>query len=70
LLPIFNNKQKEYNKIPTQLQNTVLQLKESFEGNRNSFNFKLNQRGTDFYQKVSQELLNIPFEKTTSYQEL
>jgi methylated-DNA-[protein]-cysteine S-methyltransferase len=67
---IFNNKQKEYNKTPTQLQNTVLQLKESFEANRNSFNFKLNQKGTDFYQKVSQELLNFPFEKTTSYQEL
>lgn len=39
-----------------------------FEGNRNDF--KLNPKGTAFQQKVWQELLNIPYGKTMSYQEL
>ncbi len=40
---------------------------EYFEGKRQDFNFKLNPKGTDFQQKVWQELLNIPFGKTISY---
>lgn len=45
----------------------MLQLQEYFEGKRQDFNFKLNPKGTDFQQKVWQELLNIPFGKTISY---
>ena len=56
--------------IPPQLQECVSQLHEYFNGKRNHFNFKLNPQGTDFQQRVWQELLNIPFGKTMSYLEL
>ena len=56
--------------IPNQLQEAVLQLKEYFEGKRIDFTFKLNPKGTDFQQKVWQELRNIPFGKTISYLDL
>ncbi len=56
--------------IPAQLQECVSQLREYFEGERNHFDFKLNPQGTDFQQRVWQELLNIPFGKTLSYLDL
>lgn len=57
-------------KIPKELQEAVSQLQEYFEGKRQDFEFKLNPKGTDFQQKVWQELLNIPFGKTMSYMDL
>jgi methylated-DNA-[protein]-cysteine S-methyltransferase len=57
-------------KIPNELQEAVSQLQEYFEGKRQDFDFKLNPKGTDFQQKVWQELLNIPFGKTMSYMDL
>ncbi|HCQ12904.1 methylated-DNA--[protein]-cysteine S-methyltransferase [Flavobacterium sp.] len=56
--------------IPNQLQEAVIQLQEYFEGKRQDFTFKLNPKGTDFQQKVWQELRNIPFGKTISYLDL
>lgn len=56
--------------IPKELKGAVAQLKEYFDGKRIYFDFKLNPKGTDFQQKVWQELLNIPFGKTMSYLEL
>ena len=56
--------------IPKELKIAVAQLNEYFEGKRKDFNFKLNPKGTDFQQKVWQELLNIPFGKTMSYMDL
>jgi len=56
--------------IPKQLQVCVNQLQEYFEGRRHEFDFKLNPQGTDFQQKVWQELVNIPFGKTISYLDL
>lgn len=56
--------------IPAQLQECVSQLREYFDGQRNHFDFKLNPQGTDFQQRVWQELLNIPFGKTMSYLDL
>ncbi|WP_304034706.1 methylated-DNA--[protein]-cysteine S-methyltransferase [Mesonia mobilis] len=56
--------------IPSALKEATLQLSEYFEGKRKEFSFKLNPKGTDFQQKVWQELLKIPFGKTTSYLEL
>ena len=52
------------------LQEAVNQIQDYFEGNRTNFNFKLNPKGTDFQQKVWQELYKIPYGKTMSYQEL
>jgi methylated-DNA-[protein]-cysteine S-methyltransferase len=57
-------------KIPKELKEAVTQLQDYFEGKRTDFTFKLNPKGTDFQQKVWQELLNIPFGKTMSYLEL
>lgn len=61
---------KETKKIPNTLKEAVIQLQEYFEGKRTDFTFKLNPQGTEFQQKVWQELLNIPFGKTTSYMDL
>lgn len=58
------------NEIPSALKESILQLHEYFEGKRKEFTFKLNPKGTDFQQRVWQELLKIPFGKTTSYLEL
>jgi len=55
--------------IPEVLEDCVYQLKEYFEGNRSDFNVKLNPQGTDFQQKVWNELLNIPHSKTRTYLE-
>lgn len=57
-------------KIPAVLKNAAQQLTEYFEGSRNTFDFPLNPQGTDFQKKVWKALLEIPFGKTTSYQEL
>lgn len=57
-------------KIPKELKDAVTQLKEYFEGKRQQFDFKINPKGTDFQQKVWQELRAIPFGKTMSYLDL
>jgi methylated-DNA-[protein]-cysteine S-methyltransferase len=57
-------------KIPKELKEAVTQLNEYFEGKRQDFDFKINPKGTEFQQKVWQELLAIPFGKTMSYLDL
>lgn len=56
--------------IPTVLKEVVMQLNDYFTGKRTFFDFKMNPKGTEFQQRVWQELLNIPFGKTISYLEL
>lgn len=56
--------------IPESLQDTVQQLSEYFEGNRTNFKLKLNPEGTFFQKKVWQQIKDIPFGKTASYQEI
>jgi len=55
--------------IPTCLQNCVTQLDEYFKGTRKEFNLKLNPQGTDFQKRVWNELLEIPFGKSSTYLE-
>ncbi len=57
-------------KIPKQLKDAVTQLKDYFTGKRKDFDFQMNPKGTEFQQRVWQELGNIPFGKTISYLEL
>ena len=42
------------------------QLIEFFQGRRRTFNIAIHQEGTDFQHQVWNELLGIPFGKTTS----
>ncbi len=56
--------------IPKELEETVSQLQDYFNGKRNDFTIKINPHGTEFQQKVWRELLNIPFGKTMSYLDL
>ncbi|MEM9142495.1 MAG: methylated-DNA--[protein]-cysteine S-methyltransferase [Bacteroidota bacterium] len=56
--------------IPDALEDAVYQLREYFEGSRQSFSLSLNPQGTDFQQKVWHALAEIPFGKTVSYLQL
>jgi len=56
--------------IPNELKAAVTQLNEYFAGTRTHFDFKISPKGTEFQQKVWQELGNIPFGKTMSYLDL
>ena len=56
--------------LPDELKSAVAQLQDYFNGKRTKFSFKMNPVGTEFQQRVWQELLNIPFGKTCSYLEL
>jgi len=56
--------------IPEELEECVFQLQTYFEGKRETFNFKMQPKGTTFQQKVWKALLEIPYGKTTSYLEL
>jgi len=46
------------------------ELRRYFKGELQSFNIPLKLNGSDFQIQVWQELLNVPFGKTVSYQEL
>lgn len=52
------------------LAEAIRQLKEYFAGERAEFNLPLQQEGTSFQQKVWNELLNIPYGQSITYQEL
>lgn len=52
------------------LKNTERQLSEYFSGKRNTFDLKLNPKGTEFMKKVWMELLNIPYGETRTYKEI
>ncbi len=56
--------------IPEVLEDAVYQLQEYFKGARKEFQLTLNPHGTDFQKRVWEELMNIPFGKTSSYLEL
>ncbi|MDN3723217.1 methylated-DNA--[protein]-cysteine S-methyltransferase [Aequorivita sp. SDUM287046] len=56
--------------IPKELKEAISQLEEYFEGNRKSFSIKLSPEGTDFQKRVWKQLEEIPFGKTTSYQQM
>lgn len=52
------------------IDDTLSQLKEYFSGTRKSFEIPLLPVGSEFQQKVWQELQQIPFGETVSYKEL
>lgn len=60
----------ESEKTPVFVTESLQQLGNYFNGNLKQFDLRLQFRGTDFQNKVWQELANIPFGKTLSYLQL
>lgn len=60
---------REDKKLPILIE-AEKQLTEYFAQKRTKFDLKLNFTGTDFQKKVWKALLNIPYGKTVSYQEI
>lgn len=56
--------------LPPMAIQATEQLIQYFHGNHRVFELPLHQTGTDFQEKVWNELMNIPFGKTISYLEL
>lgn len=52
------------------IRQTIDQLQEWFAGDRTDFDLPLAPEGTDFQQRVWQELLEIPFGETCTYGQL
>ncbi|UAY51179.1 methylated-DNA--[protein]-cysteine S-methyltransferase [Ferruginibacter albus] len=52
------------------IKTAIKELDEYFAGERKTFSFTMQQNGTEFQQKVWNELLNISYGKTISYLEL
>jgi methylated-DNA-[protein]-cysteine S-methyltransferase len=65
----FDKHDESAYEIPDCLKECVSQLKEYFNNTRKEFDLKLNPLGTDFQQRVWNELLNISYGKTRSYME-
>ena len=56
--------------VPPHLRAACEQIRDYFDGTRREFNFPMRPEGTDFQQRVWDELLKIPFGRTVSYLEL
>lgn len=69
-LTILNDEVKVSDIIPESLEEASLQINEYFKGDRSQFSLQLNPQGTDFQKRVWNQLLTIPFGKTTSYLQL
>ena len=67
---IFLDTQSGSTPVPASLQECANQLNEYFAGERQTFNLKLDPRGTEFQLKVWEKLQQIPYGKTISYLEL
>jgi methylated-DNA-[protein]-cysteine S-methyltransferase len=53
-----------------EIENTVKQFEEYFEGKRTQFDLKLAPEGTEFQKKVWKQLQKIQYGKTTTYQQM
>jgi methylated-DNA-[protein]-cysteine S-methyltransferase len=52
------------------LENCAIQLDEYFNGKRKDFDLKLEPEGSEFQKKVWDELMNIKYGETKSYQQM
>lgn len=69
-ITVLNTEKELSTEIPDNLKPAVSELNEYFDSKRTDFTFTLQQQGTEFQQKVWQELRHIPFGKTISYMDL
>jgi methylated-DNA-[protein]-cysteine S-methyltransferase len=63
-----DSKQQEFPTVTT--EQCIAELDEYFYKGRKFFSVELNPKGTEFQQSVWNELLNIPYGKTISYEAL
>jgi methylated-DNA-[protein]-cysteine S-methyltransferase len=61
---------KQQETLTPVIEQCISELEEYFSGKRKFFSFEMDLRGSDFQIKVWSELLNIPYGKTISYEEL
>ena len=69
-LTILNDEVKVSDIVPENLEEATLQINEYFKGDRSEFSLQLNPDGTNFQKRVWDQLLTIPYGKTTSYLQL
>ena len=69
-ITVLDDKLPESTVIPEELEDAVYQLREYFNGQRQTFSLALNPTGTDFQKRVWAALQEIPFGKTVSYLQL
>ena len=69
-ITVLDEEKELSTEITESLKLCVSELNEYFDSKRTHFTFKLQPQGTEFQQKVWQELCNIPFGKTISYMDL
>ncbi|MFZ1290266.1 MAG: methylated-DNA--[protein]-cysteine S-methyltransferase [Melioribacteraceae bacterium] len=67
ILFVFDDTEMEAENINPVLTQCKTELAEYFVGKRNEFTVPIKQEGTEFQQKVWNELLKIPYGKTVSY---
>jgi len=67
ILFVFGDTEMESENSNKVLEICKQQLNEYFAGERKEFDVKINQKGTEFQQKVWNELIKIPHGKTVSY---
>jgi len=69
-ISVLDTEEESTDVIPEALEDSIYQLQEYFNGQRENFTLDLNPQGTDFQKRVWEALLEIPYGKTTSYLEL
>ncbi len=69
-LSVMEDPQDPSAEIPAELQSAAQQIHEYFQGQRSSFDLKLNPQGTSFQKQVWTQLAEIPFGKTATYMDM
>lgn len=70
ILFVFNNTKMEKENINSIVAQCKNELAEYFSGKRKEFDVPIRQAGTEFQQKVWNELLKIPYGETVSYEDI
>ncbi|MEA4825549.1 MAG: MGMT family protein, partial [Clostridium sp.] len=66
----FVDKEGETVEMPKILKEAYNQIDEYFKGKRKKFNLKLSFEGTDFQNRVWNELTKIPYGQVVSYKDI
>lgn len=66
-LYFVDKKKSDSSSLSPLMKECLYQLEEYFKGIRKEFGIKLNPQGSEFQKKVWNELLTVPFGKTSTY---